>query len=154
MNQFKVRSKFSDRVAVIAPEGGESRTQQHFKDEVNINNIIKRYNKTGVISHVQRAQARYGDFTQMADYCENLDMVAKAQQGFEQLPAEVRNHPGIKNSLGNFMEFMKKAENKEQLQKWGFVKADEPKIEPPAQPAEPATPPASELSAPKKTKTK
>lgn len=148
---MNIRHKFSPRIAVIAPEGGESRTQQHFAEQCNINSILKKYQKTGVISHVKSVEARYGDFSQMPDYCENLDKVAKAQQGFEQLPSAIRNHPGIKNSLGSFMEFMKDPQNADQLRKWGIFKEapKEPTVE---KPSEPATPPAPEPEAPKKVK--
>jgi len=47
---------------------GESLTQQHFKEECEVINIIKRHDRNGIIEHVQRGQARYGDFSEVADY--------------------------------------------------------------------------------------
>lgn len=138
---MKARSKFSDRVAVIAMSD-EGKTQQHYGPAVNINNILAKYRKTGIIEHVNRAQERYGDFLAVADYAKDLDKVAKAQQMFEMLPAELRNH--FKNSIPGFFEYIQKPENKEQCIKWGIFKA------PPAPPEEPATPPANTQPAPKK----
>jgi len=49
------------RVAVSnLDENGEplpSRTQQHLKDETDINNIIKKYDRTGLLNHVNQAVA-------------------------------------------------------------------------------------------------
>ena len=53
---------------------GESLTQQHFKDECEVINIIKRHDRNGIIEHVQRGQARYGDFSEVADYREALGL--------------------------------------------------------------------------------
>ena len=111
MNQHGVRSKYSPRVAVIAPEG-ESLTQQHFKEAVDINNILSKYRKTGIVEHVKRAQAIYGDFTELGQYAVHLDKVAKAQQAFDMLPAELRNQ--FNNSIPGFFEYIQKPENKDQ----------------------------------------
>ena len=46
----RVRNKFSDRIAVVADTSGESLTQQQFKDDCNVNVIMKRYMQTGVVS--------------------------------------------------------------------------------------------------------
>lgn len=137
---MKIRNKFSPRVAYIAMSADDGRTQQHFADEVDINRILAKYRKTGVIEHVKRAQERYGDFTDLANYATNLDKVAKAKQSFEMLPAELRNH--FKNSIQGFFEFVKDPENIPQMQKWGFFekKPNEPgdSTLSPAKPAEPA----------------
>lgn len=128
---IKVRNKFSERIAYIAMSG-PGRTQQHFKGEVDINNILAKYRKTGIIDHVKRAQARYGDFTMLGDYVGDLDKVQKATQAFEQLPAELRNQ--FKNSIPGFFEFIKEEKNFDQCVKWGIF---EPKIEAAAVPAAP-----------------
>lgn len=126
----KVRNRFSDRVAVIAMEG-ESRTQQHFRESVDINNILAKYRKTGIIEHVKRAKERYGDFSELAEYGKNMDKVAKAQQSFEMLPAELRNQ--FQNNIPKFFEYIQKEENKEQCIKWGIFDAPkEPKAGTPA----------------------
>lgn len=133
----RVRSRWSPRIAYLAFEG-ESLTQQHFKDAVDINNILAKYRKTGIIEHVKRAKAIYGDFTELAEYTKNLDKVAKAQQSFEMLPAELRNQ--FKNSIPGFFEYIQDPKNKEQCIAWGiFEKDEEAKAGTPAAPA-PAEP--------------
>lgn len=130
------RSKFSPRVAVIAMSADDGRTQQHFKDQVDINRILAKYRKTGVIEHVKRAQARYGDFTELAEYAQNLDKVAKAQQAFESLPAELRNK--FNNNIPGFFDYIMQPENFDECVKMGiYEKPKEPMAGTPAA-AEPA----------------
>jgi len=38
-----------------------SLTRQSFKDECDVNQIVKRYTETGMINHIPRANPEYGD---------------------------------------------------------------------------------------------
>lgn len=142
-----VRNRFSERVAVIAMEG-ESRTQQHFKDQVDINRILAKYRKTGVIEHVKRAQERYGDFAELAEYGMNLDKVAKAQQAFEMLPATLRNK--FNNSIPGFFTYIMDEANFDDCVKMGIYEA--PKAGTPAAAAPDLNAQATKSGAQKKTK--
>jgi len=133
---MKVRNRFSERISVPAPWKDDGRTQVHFGKQVDINNILAKYRKTGIIEHVKRAKERFGDFTELGEYAKNLDKVAKAQQSFEMLPAELRNQ--FKNSISGFFEYIGDEKNREQCVKWGiFNPPEEPKAAPAAA-AEPA----------------
>lgn len=149
MNEHGVRNKFSPRVAVIAPEDPDGGlTQQHFKEAVDINNILAKYRKTGIMEHVKLAKERYGDFTELGEYAVHLDKVAKAQQAFESLPAELRNQ--FNNSIPGFFEYVMKEENYDQCVKWGIFDPKEPKAGTPAA-ADPA-PQATKSGSMKKPK--
>lgn len=126
---MKFRHKFSvvESKPLARPPSGNSRVQQHFKDEVDINNILAKYKKTGVITHVARARKLYGDFTQVKDVAEAMDVSARAKSIFEELPAEIRNR--FKNSIPGFFEYIGKEENLEECYKLGIYdrpKAPEP----------------------------
>lgn len=41
--------------------GVESLTHQSFKDECDVNNVIKRFTRTGQLTHVNQRPAQYGD---------------------------------------------------------------------------------------------
>lgn len=77
--------------------GNESYTQQHFRDEVDINVIMRRF---GVNQQIPQFMSNgvYGDFTGIEDYEGALERIERAQAGFMKLPAEVReqfsNDPG------------------------------------------------------------
>lgn len=139
----RVRNKFSPRVAIIARESEDDRTQQHFVDEVNVNAIVKKYQKTGVVSHVKRVEAKYGDFTTLGDFAENMAKVAEAKQAFEQLPAVIRSK--VDNDPQKFYDWLKEERNWDEAEKLGLitnVKRSETGT-PVSQPPTPAEKPAS-----------
>jgi phage internal scaffolding protein len=112
-----------ERRRVVSEPVGESMTQQHFKDEVDVRNIIKRYDSTGLINHVQRGQAQYGDFSQTVGFKEALDMVNSAKESFMELPAELRRE--FRNDAGEFYTFVSDPNNSEKLIEMGLAKAPE-----------------------------
>ena len=75
-----------DRNPVVKMFPNESLTEQHHKDEVDINNVVRRYDKQGVITHVNKARAMYGDFTEVNEYQDALNTVIQAQDAFAELP--------------------------------------------------------------------
>lgn len=76
------------RVQTINEE--PTRTQQHYKDQCDVNNIIAKYKKTGVITHLARSQGVYADVSQITDYQTSLQKVMDAQNAFSTLPSELR----------------------------------------------------------------
>lgn len=97
-------------------EDGEQKkglTEQCHKDMCNIDNIMRQYDKTGLITHVNNAVADYGDFTEVNEYQESLDMVMEAQSAFDELPSHIRKKFGY--DPGAFFEFATNPENKEEL---------------------------------------
>jgi len=76
-----------------------SKTQQHFKDEADINEIMRRWLKTGEIKEIP-LPPQYGDFTEMeTDYHSLNNRIAETNALFYRLPAAVRasyqNDPGL-----------------------------------------------------------
>lgn len=132
-----------ERRRVVSEPVGESMTQQHFKDEVDVRNIIKKYDSTGLINHVQRGQAQYGDFSQTVGFKEALDMVNSAKDSFMELPAELRRE--FKNDAGEFYTFVSDPNNSDQLIEMGLAKAPQAPAESPTSAAE-----ASDVPPPQK----
>lgn len=98
-----------------------SMTQQHQKDEVDVNNIMRRYVKTGVIDHVNRNQPFYGDVPAHT-YHEAIEQVRKADEMFLELPSAVRKF--FDNDPAQFLAFVQDPANKEDLYTMGL--ADRP----------------------------
>lgn len=69
--------------------GPETKTQQHFGDEVDINTIVRRFGITGQMPFGS-AQGFYGDFTGITDYDDALDKIREAEEKFMKLPPDVR----------------------------------------------------------------
>lgn len=66
-------------------------TEQHHEKACNINSIIARYQKTGLVDHVQKYEGVYGDVTG-ADFKSAMDLVKNAETEFHELPSSVRKH--------------------------------------------------------------
>jgi phage internal scaffolding protein len=116
---IKFRKAYDLHKKYVFNTEGESLTQQHFKDECDVINIIKKHDRNGIIEHVQRGQARYGDFSEVAGYREALDLIRDAQDEFMTIPSDIRKK--FDNDPGKFYEFVSNPDNKEELKQMGFI---------------------------------
>lgn len=106
-----------------------TKTKQSFKQECDINEILKRAKNGQDISKlVNNRVARYGDFTNVPDYRDALDMVNRAEGMFMQLDAKVRER--FNNDPGRMISFLQDPANRDEAIKLGLVnpplKVDEP----------------------------
>lgn len=101
-----------------------SLTQQQFKDECDINKIMDRYLRTGVLSDPlnMRGPGTYGDFTEMGDYQENMNKIIAAREMFDSLPSKVRNRFG--NNPAEMINFVLDSSNKNEAIKLGLLKEE------------------------------
>lgn len=106
-----------------------SRTKQEFKDESDINNIMKQYVNYGVLPTPAR-NAMYGDFTQFTDLLDAQLQVKDAENLFNMLPATVRER--FKNDPNNLLTFIADSNNREEAINLGLITKPEPAPEPPA----------------------
>ena len=112
------------------------KTEQSHKDRVDVNNIIKKYARTGVIDHMHFVDPSFQDCTSI-DFKTAMDRVLKVQEAFEKIPSNIRNR--FDNDPSKFMAFYENPENKEEAKKLGLTRSDwisatpepepEPKIE-------------------------
>lgn len=116
---IKFRKAYDPHKKYVFNTEGESLTQQHLKEECEVINIIKKHDRNGIIEHVQRGQARYGDFSEVADYREALDLVRDAQEEFMTIPSDIRKK--FDNDPGKFYQFVSDPDNKDELIKMGFI---------------------------------
>lgn len=124
------------RVAVSF-EGEVSMTKQSMKAECDINNILRRFAKTGVLEHVTGRAARFVDVSQVTDYRAALDHVRSADEYFSRLPAKVRAR--FKNDAAEFLDFVSDAKNEAEAVELGLLQAKK---------VEPAVPAAAPVGAP------
>ena len=87
-NVIQFKTAYRDYQPLPYHTEGESMTQQHFKDECDIHNIISRHDRAGLIDNVQRGVAQYGDFSAVQDYSDALRLIKAAQGGFVKLPSD------------------------------------------------------------------
>lgn len=96
-----------------------SKAKQSFMDECNINTIMSKYEKTGMIEHLARTEGQYGDFSEIHDYHSALDQIILAQDAFESLPAQVRAR--FSNDPGEFLLFFQDPRNADEARRLGLL---------------------------------
>ena len=97
---------------------GESLTQQQFKAECDVNNILAKYKRTGMLSHIQKHQGNFGDFSSIEDYQSSLGKLMQAQQSFESLPSELRAK--FENDPAQLISFLSDEKNDAEAIKLGL----------------------------------
>jgi phage internal scaffolding protein len=117
----KFKTGYGDRKREGFKTTGESLTQQSHAQAADVRNIIKQYDRTGLIANVTKGIAQYGDYSEINEYSEALNMVRNANQNFETLPSHIREQ--FNNNAGLFFEFATNPKNSEEMIKMGLKKA-------------------------------
>lgn len=107
----------SRRVQLICED--PSLTHQSFKAECDIRNIMKRYKKTGVLTHLTSMTPQYFDASVVPDYQESLNLVIQAQESFDSLPSEWRKR--FNNDPAQFLAFTSDESNLNEMVKLGMI---------------------------------
>ena len=105
--------------------GESDLVQRQFKKECDVNTIMAKYQKTGLIDHVNRFQGNYGDFTDTPTFHEAFQKVLDAQAMFLTLPSSVREK--FANDPGLFLEYVSDEKNADGMRELGLL----PKVAPP-----------------------
>lgn len=98
--------------------GGPTKTQQQFKQECDINEIVRRFGLTGELPAEPRIGS-FGDFTGVHDFHAAMNMVRGAEEAFMEFPAELRARFG--NDPGQMLLFLQDVKNKDEAVKLGLV---------------------------------
>lgn len=106
----------SDESGIACEE--PSLAQQHFKDECDINNILRQFNITGLLPE-NPLSPRYGDFTGISDYQTALNAVMEAEEGFMTLPAQIRAR--FNNDPEQLIQFLDNSQNLDEAIRLGIV---------------------------------
>lgn len=106
-----------------------SRTRQEFADECDINILMQRFERTGVISHVAQAEPMYLDLSEgVPDLMTALETVRAAEAAFMSLPASVRKE--FDNDAIKFVAFAEDPDNLGKLREWGLAPTPAPQAPP------------------------
>ncbi len=86
----------------------DGRTKQAFKDETDVNKLLRKAQKVGSISHLQKFEGHYGDYAAF-DFQDAQNKIAGAESIFSELPSEVRRE--FQESPAKFFEFVNDSAN-------------------------------------------
>ncbi|WNK13452.1 MAG: internal scaffolding protein [Microvirus sp.] len=139
----RLKTAFSGEL--LNPRTGEfyrpvDRTKQSFVAECDINNILKQFKATGMLTHVsaKAAQGQYIDLPDDSDFQSALHTVKQGADAFASLPSKLRTR--FENDPAKFLEFMADPKNQDEAIALGLATDNRP----------PAPPEAPEISSPDK----
>jgi phage internal scaffolding protein len=95
-----------------------SLTQQQFAEEADINTIVNRFLKTGVLP-TPNSFPQYVDFEGVFDYQSAMNLVRAADESFMRMDAKVRAR--FNNSPQEFLEFFANPENSQEAIRLGLA---------------------------------
>lgn len=117
-----------------------SMTKQSHKKECDINQIMAKYQKSGVVTHVKTHGLHYGEYDAI-DFTDAMNTIAEGQSMFAELPSQARKK--FDNDPAKFMEYVNNPENQEHLYELGLARPTNPVEEtvlPPKAPKEATEP--------------
>jgi len=116
-----------------------SMTQQHFKEDADINTIVERFGITGKLPDDLR-QPVAGDYEDVVDFHTAMNAVLAAKAEFMKLPGNIRAY--FEHDPQKYLEFFDDPNNREEAQRLGLLRentvfndaqpAPEPAAAPPA----------------------
>lgn len=134
---------------VVDCSGDKIRVKKSFQADSDINAIVARYQKTGLLENVRENPGVFADVSQVKDFTGMVRQVRFAQEAFEQLPADLKTRFSHDPAL--LIEFVSNADNRAEAIKLGILPKPDKKAvpkEPPAPvPAKAEEPPAPSKAA-------
>jgi len=140
-HNFKTAYGPKQKVSLTFPENSRW-TKQSFKDECDINLIMRRYMASGEMPVLNNNAPQYLDATGY-DYQEAMQFIAGAKSLFGEMPSEIRNK--FQNDPAQFLDFCSNEKNRPEMAEMGLLRPDLPRVEPlvSTQPAQGPVGPAS-----------
>lgn len=97
---------------------GKSLTQQHFKEGADINKIVARSQRAGMLPPNNKIP-QYLDVSSLEDYQTSLNKVITAQNIFDGLPSKIRSR--FKNDPSQMIAFLSDPENLDEAVRLGMA---------------------------------
>lgn len=95
-----------------------SLTKQQFKDESDINEIVRRFNLTGQLPD-NVSVPQYADFSEVVDFQGAQNIIRAAIESFMEMPVKIREY--FSNDPGRFVDFVNDDSNRAEAEKLGLV---------------------------------
>lgn len=101
-------------------------TQQHFANECDVNQIVKRAKKTGYLVDplAPRRQPQFDDYSEAKSYHEIRNQIAIADEKFQSLPAAIRRR--FDHDPAKLLAFLSDEKNRLEAETLGLVTKKQP----------------------------
>jgi len=134
---MEFKTAYGPKPAVRSGPFPKSRTKQSMAAECDINYIVEKYQKTGLVQHANTYKGEYANADNIS-FHEAMNIVIDARTMFETVPANIRKK--FDNDPGKFLAFVQNEENRAEAIEIGII--PKPETTPEAMEAPPPSPPA------------
>ena len=97
-----------------------SLTKQSFAHECDFNNVLSKWQESGLITHLNPSPASYGDVSHYSDYQTSLELIREAQASFDALPSQIRDR--FNNDPAYLMSYLDDPSNDDEACSLGLLK--------------------------------
>nr|WAE43787.1 MAG: internal scaffolding protein [Microviridae sp.] len=124
--QIIARHQYDERPTYLASDidctGDKGVTKQSDLKDCDINIIMKKYERTGLLPDLILKDGRYGDFSDVPTYQESCEIVRAAQEQFDALGVDIRNR--FNNDPVQFLAFASNDANYDEMARMGLIKPE------------------------------
>lgn len=117
MSKVIIKNHFSPSEDCTTYNIDPSLAKQEFKDDADLNVVMKRMTKGQTLEHLEVHQGNYG-FASPLDLHQAMNTVARANSMFEDLPSGVRNE--FENEPAKFLDFVQNPDNVDRARELGI----------------------------------
>lgn len=119
-NNTQIHSRYNHPVSKpVTLNYTDSKTKQSFKDECDINNILKKFRLDEIIEAQKHSPDLYQDVSDVAEFHEAQNVIVRAKEQFEALPSYVRET--FRNDPALFLEFASEPKNIDAMGEMGLA---------------------------------
>lgn len=117
---IKIRKPFQKLTTkpVVDCSGDVVLVEQSHKHETDINVIVSKFQRTGVLEHQRDNPGQFVEVDPL-DYHEAMNIIADANSQFEQMPANIRKDFG--NDPAAFLAFTQDPANVDKMKEYGML---------------------------------
>lgn len=128
--------KPGERLKIVTDCSAEGqRTKQEFREECDMNVIIRRFNQSGQLPvNMQNLRPVFADVSEIGDFASAVQQVTAAREAFNALDPDVRAR--FSNNPVNLVQWLQDDKNYDEAVRLGFI---EKKAEVPTPPPVPAS---------------
>ncbi len=111
-------SMYGVEYSAVLP-GDEPGAKQSMKDECDIEQIVMRYKKTGLVDHLAQGVPAFVDVSELGDYRAVIEQVRLVERYFAGLPALVRS--SFENDASLYMDYLETDPSPEDMETRGLA---------------------------------
>jgi len=98
---------------------GPGLTKQSMAKDTDINLIMAKYQKTGLVNFVNENQGEYMEAPEL-DFHQAIEYIAKSKELFDEMPSSLRKR--FNNDPGEFLDFVHDENNADEMVSLGLAK--------------------------------